>query len=218
MRFFRKLVVAAFCFHFCSLACFAQDKPASTEGRPETPAAEENESKQESKKPVRLKVGDAAPLFAGKDDKGEKWDAVALKGKKILVVYFYPADMTPGCTKQACAYRDAMTKLKRKDVAVIGVSGDSVKNHQHFRDKHQLNFPLLADPQGEIAKAFGVKTFKGGKFSMDIEGEPIAFERTLTAQRWTFVIDKQWKIAHVDRKVNAAKDSEKVFKVIEKQP
>ncbi len=173
---------------------------------------------QETKpgKTVTLKLNDKAPHFSGITDKEKKWDSKKHAGKKIYVVYFYPADMTPGCTAQACAYRDALTKLERKDVEVIGVSGDSVANHQHFRDEYKLNFTLLADPEGKIAKAFGVKTSKGGVFEKTLHDEKIIFERGVTARRWTFVIDKKWRIAHVDRKVKAAKDSEKVLKIVEK--
>lgn len=184
------------------------------------PQAEAPSEKAEKpvEKPVNLKVGDVAPKFSGTDDKNKPWKTEKLKGKKILVVYFYPADMTPGCTKQACTYRDELPKLKRKDVVVIGVSGDNVENHKHFRDEYKLNFPLLADPKGKIAKAFGVKTSDGGKFQREIDGKEILFERGVTAQRWTFVIDKQWKIAYVDKKVKAAQDTENVFKVIKKLP
>jgi peroxiredoxin Q/BCP len=175
---------------------------------------------QETKpaKTVTLKLSDEAPHFSGNTDKEKKWDSKEHAGKKIFVVYFYPADMTPGCTAQACAYRDALATLKRKDVEVIGVSGDSVANHQHFRDEYKLNFTLLADPEGKIAAAFGVKTSQGGVFERTLQDEKIIFERGVTAQRWTFVIDKKWRIAHVDRKVNAAKDSEKVLKIVEKLP
>jgi peroxiredoxin Q/BCP len=169
-------------------------------------------------KVVRLKMDDKGPHFSGLTDQGEKWDSKKHAGKKIYVVYFYPADMTPGCTAQACAYRDALAKLERKDVEVIGVSGDSVANHQHFRDEYKLNFTLLADPEGKIAKAFGVKTSKGGVFERTLQEKKIIFERGVTAKRWTFVIDKKWRIAHVDRKVKAAKDSEKVLKIVEKLP
>ncbi len=166
-------------------------------------------------KPVALKVGDRAPTFAGIDDRGEKWDAEQHRGKKILVVYFYPADMTPGCTKQACSYRDALAVLDRTDVEVVGISGDSVENHQHFKREYKLNFTLLADPEGKIAKAFGVKTSSGGSIQRLIQGEQLTLERGVTAHRWTFVIDKQWRIAHKDTKVNAAEDSAKVLKVVE---
>jgi len=169
-------------------------------------------------KSVVLKVGDEAPQFVGTDDKDKKWDTKEKAGKKIYVVYFYPADMTPGCTKQACSYRDALKDLKRKDVEVIGISGDSVANHQHFKNEYKLNFTLLADPDGKIAGAFGVQTGDGGSYKTVIAGEKLTLERGVTASRWTFVIDKDWKIAHKDTKVKADKDSETVLKLIEKLP
>jgi peroxiredoxin Q/BCP len=126
--------------------------------------------------------------------------------------------MTPGCTKQACSYRDALHDLQRKDVEVIGISGDSVENHQHFKSEYKLNFALLADLDGKIAGAFGVQTGKGGSIKRVIAGEELTLERGVTASRWTFVIDKDWRIAHKDTKVKFAKDSETVLKVIEKLP
>ena len=171
----------------------------------------------EESKIKALKVGDAAPHFVGVDQNDKKWDSKKRAGTKIYVVYFYPADMTPGCTKQACSYRDAMKELKSADVEVIGVSGDSAENHRHFAEEYQLNFTLLADPDGKIAKAFGVKTGQGGSIKRALSsGKEVTLERGVTSSRWTFVIGKDWKIAHKDTKVNAAKDSENVLKVLEK--
>ena len=92
-------------------------------------------------------VGDAAPTFESVDDAGKPWKSADHFGKKIVVVYFYPADFTGGCTAQACGFRDDMDKLKGKDVEVIGVSGDSAKTHEAFKKFHKLNFTLLADLQ-----------------------------------------------------------------------
>ncbi|MCA9233140.1 MAG: peroxiredoxin [Planctomycetales bacterium] len=164
---------------------------------------------------VDLQVGDQAPHFVGRDDENHEWNSEKRAGEKIYVVYFYPADMTGGCTKQACSYRDALTELERDDVEVIGVSGDSVENHQHFKREYDLNFTLLADPEGKIAKAFGVEMGKGGSIEREIDGKTITLKRGVTAMRWTFVIDKDWQIAHKDTKVDAAKDSETTLKVIE---
>lgn len=165
---------------------------------------------------VELKVGDEAPHFSGMDDQNKKWDSKDKAKKKIYVVYFYPADMTGGCTKQACAYRDAVKDLKREDVEIVGVSGDSVENHQHFKNEYDLNFTLLADTDGKIADAFGVSHGGGGSFTRELGGKEITFERGVTSQRWTYVIDKNWKIVHKDTQVNAGQDSEKVLAVIEK--
>ena len=97
---------------------------------------------QAADKKTDLKVGDAAPEFQAKDDQGKVWKSSDVVGKKILVVYFYPADMTGGCTKQACGFRDDMKKLEDKGVVVVGVSGDSVRNHQLFKKAEHLNFTL----------------------------------------------------------------------------
>lgn len=165
---------------------------------------------------AKLEVGSPAPHFEGLSDLNKKWNSKDQAGKKTYVVYFYPADMTPGCTKQACSYRDASQDLKSLDVEVIGVSGDSVENHQHFKQQHNLNFMLLADPEGKIAKAFGVPAGKGGEIQRIINGEELTLARGVTAKRWTFVIDKDWKIAYKNTSVNAAKDSNKVLEVVKK--
>lgn len=178
--------------------------------------AAEEKRQELTKDVVELNVGDKAPTFIGIDDNNKKWDAEKKAGDKIYVVYFYPADMTPGCTKQACNYRDTLTKLKRDDVEVIGISGDAVENHQHFKKKYKLNYTLLADTDGKIAKAFGVKAGQGGSFDLKIDEKMITFKRGVTTARWTFVIDKDWRIVHKETKVNAAKDSEAILKVLEK--
>jgi len=169
-----------------------------------------------TEKLVELKVGDKAPAFIGMNDHNKKWDSQKHAGKKIHVVYFYPADMTPGCTKQACSYRDALAELDRRDVEVIGVSGDAVENHRHFKNEYKLNFTLLSDVEGKIARAFGVPTGKGGEIERLISGEKVALQRGVTANRWTFVIDKQWRIAYKDTAVKAAEDSTQVLKAIQK--
>src|SRR5438552_4001069 len=112
-------------------------------------------------KKVNLKVGNQAPKFESTDDQGKAWKSTDHVGKKIMVVYFYPADLTGGCTKQACGFRDDMAKLSSKNVEVVGVSGDAVKNHQIFKAVHKLPFTLLADETGAVAKKFGVPLKKG---------------------------------------------------------
>jgi peroxiredoxin Q/BCP len=172
-----------------------------------------------AEKPAVLKVGDKAPKFEGRTDEDKPWKSAQHVGKKIVVVYFYPADFTGetgGCTKQACSYRDALKDLDPKQVEVIGVSGDTVENHRRFKEEFDLNFTLLADTEGKIAKAFGVKTGPGGVFEWSKDGEKIKFNRGVTTSRWTFVIDRDGKIAYKDEKVDATKDTEKVVKVIEK--
>ncbi|MCA9137472.1 MAG: peroxiredoxin [Planctomycetales bacterium] len=160
-------------------------------------------------------VGDKAPSFEAKDDTGADWKSSDHVGKKILVVYFYPADMTGGCTAQACGYRDKMESFSDAGVQVIGVSGDSVKNHVVFKKAHQLNFPLLADVDGKVAKAFGVPVALGEKtVTKEIDGVETLLLRTATAKRWTFVIDRDGKIAYKDSEVKAQQDPAKIEDVI----
>ena len=162
---------------------------------------------------AELKVGDAAPYFTVKDDQGKDWKASEHYGKNIVVVYFYPADTTGGCTKQACAYRDDLPKLKEAGIEVVGVSGDSVKNHQLFKQKDNLNFALLADTEGEVAKAFGVPTKDGGTVKATINGKEETLVRTVTTARWTFVVDKDKKIAYINKSVKPMEDSKAVMEV-----
>lgn len=167
--------------------------------------------------PVDLKVGDAAPTFHAKDDTGAVWKSADHVGKKIVVVYFYPADFTGGCTKQACGFRDDMAKLSGKDVEVIGVSGDSVKTHASFKKAHELNFALLADGDGKVAEKFGVPVALGEKTAKGtVDGKEESFVRTATIQRWTFVIDKSGKIAAKNTTVKAAEDSKAILELVEK--
>ncbi|HMP06862.1 MAG TPA: peroxiredoxin, partial [Lacipirellulaceae bacterium] len=154
----------------------------------------------EDEKPVVLSVGDEAPEFAALDDQGEPWSSIDHVGEKILVIYFYPKDMTSGCTVQACAYRDALPELAEQDVEIIGVSGDTVESHQQFKEKERLNFTLLADTEGKVARAFGVKMLGG--------------PGSVIASRWTFVIDQDGHIAYKNEQVSAAKDAAEVMKVV----
>jgi peroxiredoxin Q/BCP len=165
---------------------------------------------------VDLKVGDAAPSFSAKDDTGADWKSADHVGKKIVVVYFYPASFTGGCTKQACAYRDDQKALTDAGAEVVGVSGDEVKNQEAFKKFHKLNFTLLADDKGDVAKAFGVETKKGGTVKQKIDDKDEEFTRGVTEMRWTFVIDKAGKIAYKNTKVNAPEDAKTVLDVISK--
>ncbi len=166
---------------------------------------------------VVLSVGDEAPVFTLKDDQGNDWKSSEHYGKNVVVVYFYPADMTPGCTKQACAFRDDLPKLKEAGVEVVGVSGDSVRNHQLFKKAHELTFTLLSDPEGDIAKQFGVP-YQTGEQSIEreIAGIKETLTRTATIRRWTFVVDKDGKIALKNDSVEAAKDSQAILEFVAK--
>jgi thioredoxin-dependent peroxiredoxin len=162
-----------------------------------------------------VEVGDKAPSFEATDDQGKPWNSADHVGKGVLVVYFYPADLTGGCTKQACGYRDDMQALKDKGVEVVGVSGDSVKNHQLFKKVKDLNFTLLADEKGEITKAFGVPTKPGRMIPRNVGGKTQSLKTSVIAARWTFVIDKSGKIAMKNTKVNAPEDAKAIMSVVQ---
>ncbi len=158
-----------------------------------------------------LQIGEKAPTFEAKDDQGNVFESEELLGKENLVVYFYPAAMTGGCTAQACAFRDDMATFDSLNTTVVGVSGDSVKNLTYFRQAHNLNFPLLADPDGSIAKKFGVPMREGGSAVKTINGEEVTLGRGVTQSRWTFVIDKSGNVIYKDTDVNAQQDSDTVL-------
>lgn len=103
------------------------------------------------------KVGAKAPLVEGQDQDGKTWKLADEVGKKVVLLYFYPKDDTPGCTKEACGFRDRIADLEKENVEVVGVSFDSADSHQKFISKFNLNFPLLVDTDGKIAAAYGTK-------------------------------------------------------------
>jgi len=149
-----------------------------------------------------LKVGDKAPAFTLKDDTGSPVSLKYFKGKKV-VLYFYPKDLTPGCTVEACDFRDASVQMKKKKAVVLGVSKDPVSMHEKFRDKHELNFPLLSDEDGKVCEAYGVwqqKSMYGKKY--------------MGISRTTFVIGPTGKIEHVFEKVKVKGHSEEVLNVL----
>jgi peroxiredoxin Q/BCP len=130
--------------------------------------------------PAMPKVGDSAPMIEGKDQDNKDWKLAERIGKKVVLLYFYPKDDTPGCTAQACGLRDNMAVLQGYNVEVIGVSFDTAESHKKFIEKHSLNFPLLADTDGKIADAYGVRA----------PGRDMA-------RRVSFLIGTDGKIVHV---------------------
>src|ERR1700686_4261188 len=113
-----------------------------------------------------LKEGSAAPAFNTQDSEGRTVQLKDFKGQKV-VLYFYPKDDTPGCTKEACAFRDGIKEIKKHGAAVIGVSADSADSHKKFKTKFDLNFPLLADTDKKIVEAYGTwkeKSMYGKKY------------------------------------------------------
>ncbi len=115
---------------------------------------------------ISLRVGDTAPVFTAKTSGGGTVSLADLRGKQV-VLYFYPKDDTPGCTKEACAFRDVYSEITKRGAVVLGVSVDPVKSHDKFVEKHKLPFPLLADEDHAIVEAYGVwgeKQFMGRKY------------------------------------------------------
>jgi peroxiredoxin Q/BCP len=165
----------------------------------------------------KVKVGDKAPAFKSVDENGKAWKSSDVVGKKILVLYFYPADFTGGCTAQACGFRDDIEKLNSQGVEVVGVSGDSAKTHHMFKEHHKLNFTLLADETGAVAKTFGVAVGKGGKISVEIEkGTKTDIVRGATINRFTVVIDKSGTIVALDQVKNAGGDAKRIAELVKK--
>ncbi len=107
---------------------------------------------------MRLKIGDRAPRFSGLNDKGERFCSRDLLGKSTCVIYFYPKDFTPECSKEACGFRDWYQEFKYYDAEVIGVSSDEVSSHKRFKEKYQLPFTILSDNEGKLKKLFGIKS------------------------------------------------------------
>ena len=172
---------------------------------------------QEKKKATPIKVGEKAPAFESVDESGKTWKSKDHVGKKILVLYFYPADFTGGCTAQACAFRDDIEKLGSKGVEVVGVSGDSVETHKLFKAHHKLPFTLLADDKGTVAKAFGVPVNKGGESpTINEKGEKGKAPRGVTIARWTVVIDKEGNVAAIDNVTKAGDDAKRVAELVKK--
>jgi peroxiredoxin Q/BCP len=126
------------------------------------------------------KPGDMAPAVESKDQDGKTWKLTDAAGRRIVLLYFYPKDDTPGCTKEACGLRDRMADLKQDKVEVVGVSFDSSESHLKFIAKHSLNFTLLADTDGKVADAYGVRA----------TGKNVA-------RRVSFLIGLDGKISHV---------------------
>lgn len=149
-----------------------------------------------------IEEGDKAPDFTLQDDNGNSVKLSGLKGKPV-VLYFYPKDDTPGCTKEACAFRDRTADLKKRGAVVLGVSPDDVASHARFRDKFHLNFPLLADPGHKVADAYGAWREKNlyGKVSMGI-------------QRSTFVIDREGVVRKAWHKVSVDGHDEQVLEAL----
>ena len=143
-----------------------------------------------------LKLGDASPTFKTLTHEGKPFDLNARKGS-WTVLYFYPKADTPGCTKQACGFRDAIEKIRLEGADVFGISADSVKDQKAFHEKHKLNFTLLADEKGDVVKLYGAKMF-GVSLS----------------KRWTFIIGPDLTIKDIQKDVDPVQDAKRVAQKI----
>lgn len=149
-----------------------------------------------------LKEGQKAPEFTAADQDGNTVSLGQFAGKKV-VLYFYPKDDTPGCTAEACDFRDNYQGLKAKDIIVLGVSVDDEKSHQKFAAKHSLPFTLLADTDKKIVEAYGVwgeKNMYGKKY--------------MGTNRTTFVIDENGVIAHIIKKVDTKNSTAQILELL----
>lgn len=150
-----------------------------------------------------LKVGDKAPDFTLQSDSGKEVSLSQFLGKKEVILYFYPKDNTPGCTKEACSFRDSINVFGSNNAEVLGVSPDSVKSHQNFIQKQNLNFTLLSDPDHKVAEAYGAwgeKSMYGKKY--------------MGILRTTFVIGKDGKIKKVFEKVKPEGHAEEILNTL----
>ena len=152
--------------------------------------------------PVTLAAGEAAPDFALPDQDGHVHRLADYAGRTV-VLYFYPRDDTPGCTKQACSFRDTLGEIADEDAVVLGVSVDSAESHQQFREKHALNFPLLVDEGAAVASEYGAW------------GEKTLYGRTsIGMTRATFVIGPDGLLTKVWKRARAADHGQAVLKAL----
>jgi peroxiredoxin Q/BCP len=146
---------------------------------------------------IKLKAGDPAPDFEGPTSDGSKLGLKNFLGKRSVVLYFYPKDDTPGCTKEACSFRDNLQPIRNMSAEIIGVSLDSIESHRKFASKYGLSFPLISDKEKRIANAYGVLRETG-----------------TSTNRVTFIIDKTGKITKVFPKVDVTKHTEEVMSAL----
>lgn len=151
-----------------------------------------------------LEAGKKAPDFTAKDQDGNKVKLSNFKGKKV-VLYFYPKDDTPGCTKQACSLRDGFPKLKKNNIEVLGVSIDTEESHQKFIEKYDLPFTLIADTDKKVVNKY------------DVYGEKNMYGRKyMGTKRTTFLIDEDGKIVKIFKRVKVAEHADEVLEAFEK--
>ncbi|TGD57211.1 peroxiredoxin [Flavobacterium humi] len=147
-----------------------------------------------------IKVGDALPLFGAKDQNGKDFDIASVLGEKILIIYFYPKDDTPGCTTQACFFRDQFEDFKESGAEVIGISSDSTLSHKKFETAYKLPFVLLSDQDKSLRKLFGVPNAVLG----------------LWPGRVTYVVDKKGIVQLVFNSMKAGNHFPKVLEAVKR--
>jgi peroxiredoxin Q/BCP len=150
-----------------------------------------------------IEEGKKAPDFKLESSEGGQVSLKDLRGRTV-VLYFYPKDDTPGCTREACAFRDTQAALKKKGVVVLGVSGDSLASHEKFKARYSLNFPLLSDPDKAVARKYGAW------------GEKVMYGKTIVGMiRSTFVIDGEGVVRKVFPRVKVDGHAEKVLEAVD---
>jgi thioredoxin-dependent peroxiredoxin len=148
---------------------------------------------------AKIEIGSIIPEFKLKDQNGNLFDINSVIGKKNLVIYFYPKDDSPGCTKEACYFRDQFEVFNEADALIIGISGQSVESHKKFAEKYRLSYTLLSDEGNKIRKLFGVPT--------DFFG--------LLPGRVTYIVDKTGKVIHLfDSQINATQHVDKALGIL----
>ena len=147
----------------------------------------------------KINVGSQIPAFTLKDQNGKIFDIDSVKGKKNLVIFFYPKDDSPGCTKEACSFRDQFEVFNEADAIIIGISGQSVESHKKFADKYRLSYTLLSDEGNKVRKQFGVPTnFLG-----------------LLPGRVTYVVDKTGKVIYLfNSQIQATKHVDEALTIL----
>ena len=145
-----------------------------------------------------MKFGEKVPDFTAYDDRGNVFRSSSLIGQKVVVLYFYPKNFTPGCTKEACDFRDYYADFKRLGAEIIGVSSDSSSSHERFKFKYQLPFKFLADKKGRLRKLFGVKSLLLG----------------LLPGRETFIIDNNGVLKYRFNSINASSHLNEALKIV----
>lgn len=166
----------------------------------------------------KLEVGDKVANFTSVDADGKSWELDSnLVSGKLLVIYFYPAAMTGGCTKQACAFRDKSSVLDSLNVNIVGISGDAPSGLKVFKDAYSLGFNLISDADGKIATQFGVPFIEGGSLVRKVDGKEVTLKRGVTANRWTFVLDDRGVVVFKNNSVDVNNESSELITWVEKR-